>query len=59
VKRQMEFLSEYEATRRRFEQRHMVSWIMQQVRSSITPQIEQAALKQCVLDLKSLAAAKK
>jgi len=59
VKRQMDFLSEYEATRRRFQQKHMADWIMQQVRSSITPQIEQAALKQCVLDLKALASAKK
>jgi hypothetical protein len=31
VKRQMDFLSEYEATRRRFEQKHMAEWIMQQV----------------------------
>jgi F-type H+-transporting ATPase subunit b len=56
VRRQIEFLVEYEATRRRFEQKHMADWIMDQVHKSLTPAMEAATLKQCVLDLKTLAA---
>jgi hypothetical protein len=31
IKRRLDFFVEYESTRRRFEQKHMVDWIMQQV----------------------------
>jgi F-type H+-transporting ATPase subunit b len=54
VKRRLEFLAEYEATRRRFESDHMIEWIMKQVSGSLTPQMETATLKQCVSDLKAL-----
>jgi F-type H+-transporting ATPase subunit b len=54
VKRRLDFLAEYEATRRRFEQDHMIEWVMKQVSSSLTPQMETATLKQCVSDLKAL-----
>jgi len=54
VKRQLDFLTEYESTRRRFETRHMVDWVLDQVKKSITPQLEAAALQQCVVDLQTL-----
>lgn len=55
VKRRMEFLSEYEATKRRFSLQHNIDWVMEKVRASVTPQMETATLKQCVSDLKTLA----
>jgi len=55
IKRRLDFFVEYESTRRRFEQKHMVDWIMQQVRASVTPQMEAATLKQCIVDLKAMA----
>jgi F-type H+-transporting ATPase subunit b len=55
VKRQLDFLVEYESTKRRFELGHMASWISKEVRKGITPALEEAALKKCVVDLQALA----
>jgi len=54
VKRRMDYLAESEEAKRRFEQRHMVQWIVDQVKKSITDQFEKNYLNQCIVDLKSL-----
>jgi len=55
VKKQLDYICEVEEIKRRLQHKHMVSWIVEQVRKSITPELERATLQQCVLDLKTLA----
>jgi len=56
IKKRLDYQLETGNVKKRFEQRHMVEWIVNSVQGSITPAQEAASLKQCIVDLKALAA---
>jgi len=56
VKKKLDFHLQTSSVKNAFEQKHMGNWIVNNVKKSITPEIEAAVLKQCFVDLKALAA---
>lgn len=55
TKRRVEYLVESEQVKQRFEQQHMVNWIVQQVTKGFGPDQEKSIMKKCIADLKVLA----
>ncbi|KAF7233876.1 hypothetical protein EG68_11557 [Paragonimus skrjabini miyazakii] len=54
VHRRLDYHVERENTRRRFQQQHMVNWVVDQVVRGITPVQEKETLSQCIMELRRL-----
>jgi len=57
VKRRLDYQVETDNVKRRVEQAHMVNWIIDNVKKSITPEQEKQNLQACITRLKSLSPA--
>jgi len=57
VKSRLDYQLEVQNVKRRFEQDHMVSWIVDNVKKGITPQQEAESIKVCISQLKKMSAA--
>ncbi|VVC88228.1 unnamed protein product [Leptidea sinapis] len=55
VKRRLDFQLEKTALERRFEQKHLVDWVVTNVSRAITPDQEKQTLDRCIADLAALA----
>jgi F-type H+-transporting ATPase subunit b len=56
VKRRLDYQVEKVNVERNIQQRHMVNWIVDNVKKAITPESEQENMKKCLADLKALSA---
>lgn len=54
VKRRLDYHVAVQHLKRRMEQDHMISWIEQKVKQSITPQQEKESIAKCIQDLKMM-----
>lgn len=57
VKKRLDYVVAKEQTQRKFQQDHMVNWIVESAVKGITPQQEKDAMTKCISDLKGLAVA--
>jgi len=55
VKKRLDYQMDIEGAKRRYEQTHMVNWIIGNAVKGITPQQEKDSITKCIADLKALA----
>jgi len=59
IKKRLDYQLELSNIKKRAEQKHMVNWIISNVRKSITAKQEDEALKKCIADLKAMSSVAK
>lgn len=58
VKRKLDYQIASQVAQQQFNQKHMVSWIIDSVMKGITPEQEKQTLQKCISDLKTLSASR-